>query len=106
MLGASESALYADSKVVWVPLMEYAGHDGGVDEGESAATDSAVRAKSMVSGVDRDVAVEGDTGSSSSSLGSSAKESAAPGVAVDEKTGPAAARRGMSVRQKVPHWLM
>ena len=56
MLVASESSLYADSKVDRLPPMEYAGLDGGVDEDEVAATDSTARASLMV-GVDRDAAV-------------------------------------------------
>ena len=59
MLGASESILYADSKVVLVPATDCAGIDDGVDEDASATAGSALRAEPMVVGADFDVAVEG-----------------------------------------------
>ena len=59
----------------------------------------------MVGGVDRDVAVEGDTDSSSSWLGRLVKRNETPVVVVDGEAGAAAARRGVSVRRNVPQWL-
>ena len=80
-----------DSKVVWVPLAEYAGLEGRVDEAQGTAVDSVVRGRLMVGDVDRDVAVKDNSSSPSSSLESSVQGSTAAADAIDEEADAAAA---------------
>ena len=91
--------------------MEYAGLDG-VDEVYGMTGASVVRAKSMISDVDRDAAAKGDAGSSSASSAKSTRvgwmftdaidEVATSADEVDEAAGSSDAEGDASVRRSVP----